>query len=441
MTTSTTRATARGEAAATSTIPLRIAFCVQDLSALRDMLERGEATDGNYILQGYIAAGLQARRHRLTFLAPRDPANMVSAEGADQPMLVPRTWTTRRWFNLTSAVVWRLQQWLGVPYLNVFSNYCWFDACMQCLPGHDVVYERNALYNAGVASACRRLEVPYVLFFDADQILERKVSGQPISGLLRWRASRLLRFNLGVAGLVICVSDEAKAQLMRAWGVAAEKIAVMPNGVDVRLFRPDAEARERVRTRLGLGTSPVIVFAGGFFGWHDVSTLLDAFAQVLARHPDARLLLIGDGGERQRMMDRARHFGLAHAVQFTGRVLHGDVPSLLSAADIAVAPYPVLEQGFWFSPLKVFEYMATGLAIVATDVGQIRQVLRQDTSGLLVPPGDAASMAAALQRLLADADLRRRLGDQARRDAVQQHSWEQYLDTFERELAAFTQTP
>ena len=164
------------------------------------MIERGEATDGNYILQGYIAAGLQARGHRLTFLAPRDPANMVCAEGANPPMLVPRTWTTSRWFNLTSAVVWRLQQWLGVPYLNVFSNYRWFDACMQCLPGHDVVFERNALYNAGVARACRRLRLPYVLFFDADQILERKVSGQPISGLLRWRASRLLRFNLGVAG-------------------------------------------------------------------------------------------------------------------------------------------------------------------------------------------------------------------------------------------------
>ena len=110
------------------------------------------------------------------------------------------------------------------------------------------------------------------------------------------------------------------------------------------------------------------------------------------------------------MMDRAAALGLAHAVQFTGRVPHGDVPSLLSAADIAVAPYPGLEQDLWFSPLKVFEYMATGLAIVATDVGQIRQVLRQDTSGLLVPPGDAASMAAALQRLLADDDLRRRSG-------------------------------
>ena len=215
----------------------------------------------------------------------------------------------------------------------------------------------------------------------------------------------------------------------------------MPNGVDVRLFRPDAEARDRVRTRLGVGASPVIVFAGGFFGWHDVSTLLDAFAQVLAGHPDARLLLIGDGGERQRMMDRARHLGLAHAVQFTGRVPHGDVPSLLSAADIAVAPYPVLEQDLWFSPLKVFEYMATGLAIVATDMGQIHQVLRQDTSGLLVPPGDAASMAAALQRLLADAELRRRLGEQARRDAVQKHSWDQYLDTLEHELAAVTPVP
>jgi len=163
--------------------------------------------------------------------------------------------------------------------------------------------------------------------------------------------------------------------------------------------------------------------------------LFDAFVTVLASHPDARLLLVGDGRERLRMTERAAALGIAHAVQFTGLVPHGEVPSLLSAADIAVAPYPRLKQDLWFSPLKAFEYMATGLAIVASDVGQLSQVLRDGTSGLLVPPGDAPAMAAALQRLIEDDGLRRRLGAQARLDAVARHSWERYLARLEDVLS------
>ncbi len=427
---------ASAEAGAAGAHPLRIAFCVQDIPSLRDMIDRGHVTDGNYILQGYIAGGLQARGHQLTFLAPRDTEDMAYAKGSGEPVLAPRTWTTRRWFTVAGSAAWRVQRWLGIPYLNVFSNHRWSDACTQCLPGHDVVYERNGLYNAGVARACGRLGLPYVLFFDADQILESDVSGEPIAGLLRWRASRLLRFNLGAADRIICVSEQARAHLTRAWGVASEKIVVLPNGVDVGRFCPDGEGRDRMRARLGVGSSPLVVFAGSFFGWHDVPTLLDAFVTVLASHPDARLLLVGDGRERPRMVERAAALGIAQAVHFTGLVPHGDVPSLLSAADIAVAPYPRLEQDLWFSPLKAFEYMAAGLAIVASDVGQLSQVIRDGRSGLLVPPGDAPAMAAALQRLIADADLRRRVGAQARLDAVANHSWEGYLDRLEDVLSS-----
>jgi glycosyltransferase involved in cell wall biosynthesis len=413
---------------------MRIAFCVEDLAGLRDMVDRGHA-DGTYVVMGYVAGGLQGRGHQVTFLAPRDTEDMAYATGSGEPVLAPRTWTTRRWFAVAGSAAWRVQRWLGIPYLNVFSNYRWFDAGTQCLPGHDVVYERNGLYNAGVARACGRLGLPYVLFFDADQILEAEVSGEPITGLLRWRASRLLRFNLGVAERVICVSEQARTHLTRAWGVAGEKIVVLPNGVDVGRFRPDDDARDRVRARLGVGARPLVVFAGSFFGWHDVPTLLDAFATVLASHPDARLLLVGDGRERRRMTERAATLGIGHAVQFTGLVPHGEVPSLLSAADIGVAPYPRLEQDLWFSPLKAFEYMATGLAIVASDVGQLSEVLRDGTSALLVPPGDAPAMAAALQRLIEDDGLRRRLGAQARLDAVARHSWERYLAQLEDVLS------
>ena len=119
---------------------LRIAICVQALEPLRRMLDEGVATDGTYVVQGYVAEGLKSRGHRLTFLAPTDSGDVECADGSGSPRTVARTWSTRLWFRLASAASWRLQQWLGVPYLNVFSNYRILDACLRCLPGHDLAY-------------------------------------------------------------------------------------------------------------------------------------------------------------------------------------------------------------------------------------------------------------------------------------------------------------
>jgi glycosyltransferase involved in cell wall biosynthesis len=163
-----------------------------------------------------------------------------------------------------------------------------------------------------------------------------------------------------------------------------------------------------------------------------VATLLDAFARVWAANPDARLVLVGDGSRRQAMMQRAADLGLGHAVRFTGLVAHTEVPRLLAAADIAVVPYPPLATDLWLSPLKLYEYMASGKAVIVSALGQLLEVVQDGRNGLSVPPGDASAMAAALRRLIDDPDLRARLGRQAREDAVRKHSWEHYLARLER---------
>ncbi|GAB4544492.1 MAG: hypothetical protein Kow0063_38190 [Anaerolineae bacterium] len=420
---------------ATSSGKLRIAFCLPEVEWLRQVAGAG-LPEAAYIQQGCIAAGLQARGHDLTFVAPQGLDQVVCTKDPERLRVVPRTWSASRWFDLASRVSWRVQQWLRVPYLNVFSNYRRFDACLQCLPGHDLVYERNSLFSAGVAMACQRLKLPYVVFFDADQILELDFMGKPITGLLRWRASQLLRYNLKAADCVICVSDPARLHLMSTWGVPAEKIAVFPNGVDVQRFRPRPEASAEVRASLGVDSHPLVVFVGSFYHWHDVATLLDAFSLVLEAHPEARLVLVGDGSQRETMMKRAADIGLGDTVQFTGLVGHEEVPRLMAAADVAVAPYPAMERDLWLSPMKLFEYMASGVAVVASHVGQLADVIQDGGNGLLVPPGDAPAMAAALKRLLNDPALRLRLGQQARQDAVEKHSWAHYVSRLERVYAA-----
>lgn len=415
--------------------PLRIAFCQPGWAPLLEVA-RGVSTEAAHLQQAYIAAGLRARGHRLTYVAPLGLSDVESGTDLERPATVPRTWSAGGGFDLAARGTWRAQRALGVPYLNVFSNYRRFDACLRCLPGHDVVHERNGLYNAGVAMACRRLGLPYVVFFDADQLAEHDFMGTPITGLRRLRAGQLLRYNLRTARRIVCVSEPARARLVSEWRTPAERVVVLPNAVDVDRFRPSTGERARVRASKELGDRPIVVFVGNFHAWHDVATLIDAFAAVLQRLPTVLLVLAGDGPTKEAMARRATDLGVAGSVRFLGSVAHGEVPGLVAAADVAVAPVPPMTQGSWLSPMKVFEYMACGAAIVATRSGQLGEVLTDGHNARLVQPGDAAALAKALSALLEDPVLRARLGAQARRDAVDRHSWDGYVARLEQVYAA-----
>lgn len=408
---------------------LKIAHCLPAQQWVEEM-RSDNPKDAAHIQQKYIADGLQLRGHSILWAAPQG-LKEVCLSDSNTTRLAPGTWTTARWFDLLSGLVWRIQQLLRIPYLNYFSNLRHSDAYMQFLSDFDVVFERNGLYNSGVAMACRKQNLPYVMFFDADQIAELDFMGRPLRGLLCWRAVNLLRFNLGAARSIICVSEIARDHLMKTWAVPADKLIVLPNAVDVERFKPDPEGGAQTRSSLQLTSHPLVVFVGSFYRWHDVVTLLKAFAVVLDAHPDARLLLVGDGEERERMTNLSMDLNLGDSVRFTGFVSREEVIRYVNAADIAVVPVPDMKQEMWLSPMKLFEYMASGKAVVASAMGQIRDVIVDGCNGLLVPAGDEKALADAVKRLIEDAPLRRRLGERAREDAVQNHSWETYLARLE----------
>lgn len=409
---------------------MKIAYCLPEESWIKEVLG-GSTKDAAQIQQKYIAEKLRGRGYLLTYLAPRGLEQVVFIRDGSALTTAPRTWTAGWWFDLLGKLVWQFQQIFGIPYLNVFSNHRRYDACLQILPGHDIVFERNALYNVGVARACHKLDLPYVMFFDADQIAELEFMGKPLTGWLLWRARSLLRENLGIARRVICVSEPARDHMITKWDVPADKIVVIPNAVDVQRFKPDPDLRAETRTAFQLKKQPLLVFVGSFYQWHDVGTLLNAFALVLESDPDARLVLVGDGGERERMIRLALELSIEQSVQFTGFVAHEDIVRYVNAADIAVVPVPVMNQVMWLSPMKLFEYMASGKAVIASAMGQIVNIIQDGENGLLVPAGDVNALASAIIKLIADPDLRMRLGRQARKDTIENHSWEGYTSKLE----------
>lgn len=339
-------------------------------------------------------------------------------------------WSGRKPFRVLEGGIRRVQRELNLPYLALFDSYRFYEACFRTLPKFSICHEYGGLFSLGASLACRRLNIPHILHMDADSFVENAVKGSPITGLRKLAAARAARLTYRSADRIICVSGAAKKRLEVKWGVDPGKISVIPNGVDTKLFRPDLDPRP-ARARFDLGSGPVVAFVGAFQPWHGLEVLVDSFAEVRRMAPGARLLLVGDGLMRSSIEERVRGLGLADCVAITGVVSQREIPEILAAVDVAVAPYPKLPREMWFSPLKLYEYMACGKAIVASRSGQTGEVVRHGENGILVEPGNPADLSRALASLLASPAERSRLGVHARESAERFHSWELYVKRLE----------
>jgi glycosyltransferase involved in cell wall biosynthesis len=311
---------------------------------------------------------------------------------------------------------------LGLPYLALFDSLHFYDACIHALEGYDILYERLTMLSIGGALAARRLGVPLVLEVNADPVDELDSIGEAPRGIRRAAARLIFSFCLHQSAAIVVVSSQLKAHLMREWGLSGEKITVLPNGVDVELFEADADPRV-ARASLDLPEAPTVVFVGGFYPWHALLELLESFVLVHQRSPDARLYLVGDGPMRSTVQACAQRLNLGDCVTFVGSVPHVTVPRWLSAADVAVAPFTAFSSGKGGSPLKLFEYMAAGRAIVATATGQVKEIMRDGEDCLLVEPGNRQGFAEAILALLRNREMRHSLGQVARKTAASAHSW------------------
>ena len=276
----------------------------------------------------------------------------------------------------------------------------------------DLVYERYSLWSAAAVEHARAAGVPALLEVNAP-LIEEQAQHRGLRDARGAAAVSARAFSAATA--LLAVSAEVAAWLARH-PAARGRVHLIPNGVDPDRFRPD------VAPALPAPDAFTVGFVGSMKRWHGLVPLIEAFALLHERVPASRLLLVGDGPEQAAIRVELTRRGLAAAAHFTGSAAPEDVPALLTSMDVAVAPYPDA-RGFYFSPLKVYEYLASGRAVVASRVGQVAELITHEVDGLLCPPGDARRLAAAFERLHGDAALRARLGAAARANAVQHHSW------------------
>lgn len=281
--------------------------------------------------------------------------------------------------------------------------------------GPGLVYERYALWGRSATAWAAAHGVPSVLEVNAplpvEQAAHRSLVGERA-------AYDVARAALGAAGAAFGVTDAVTAWARRL-SPRPERVTTIGNGVDTRAVTPaTAPVHDGGEAPFTLG------FVGTLKAWHGVGTLLDALA-LLARRPRAgayRLLVVGDGPLGADLRARAAALGVADLVTWTGAVPAGAVPGHLREMDVACAPYPALDD-FYFSPLKVAEYLAAGLPVVASAVGDLPALLGHGAHGALVPPDDAAALAAAVATLRAD-PVRRAALRPANRAAARGRDWD-----------------
>ena len=252
---------------------------------------------------------------------------------------------------------------------------------------------------------------PGILEANAPLIEEQRTHRELV---LPEQAATIAANNFALAKSIIAVSPGVAAYLAQ-W--PHQHIATIANGVDPAPFAAARENATRHDDHIHIG------FLGTLKPWHGLPLLVDSFARVHAAEPRAHLHIIGDGPGRADLEQDLAARGLSACATLHGAIAASDVPAHLAALDIATAPYPQ-QENFYFSPLKIYEYLAAGLPVVTTRVGHLHEVVHHGEDGLLVPPDDPAAFAQALLELARDPARRSRMGQNGQARVAREHSWD-----------------
>ncbi len=302
------------------------------------------------------------------------------------------------------------------------------------------IYERVCLGNYVGALLSRTLQIPYIVEYNGSEIsMRRSFDGTGYIYEDEYLKAEALAFKQ--ATMISVISNEVRATLV-ARGIDPNKILVNPNGADLAAYAPaDRGEKARLRAELGIAAdAPVIGFTGTFGGWHGVDVLAAAMPTICERAPRAQFLLIGDGNYKH-LVDRAiADHRLEGRVTAVGRVPQADGARLLKACDIYVSPHNshMIDSRFFGSPTKIFEYMAMGGGIVASDLEQIGESLSPalrvadvldasfevtDERAVLCTPGDVDEFVDAVVAMTERPGLWAVLGRNARAAVRQHYSW------------------
>lgn len=288
----------------------------------------------------------------------------------------------------------------------------------------DLIHAHSPVLNALPSLwAGRRLGLPVVYEMRASWEDAAVDHGSTTEGSLRYRLSRAMEsFALRRADAITTICEGLRGDIA-VRGIDPARITVIPNAVDASTFAFGVPPQPELRRSLGLEGAVVLGFAGSFYGYEGLDLLLEATRQLLPRHPQLRVLLVGGGPQEANLRAQAASGELQDRVIFTGRVPHDQVQRYYEQIDVLAYPRLPIRLTELVTPLKPLEAMAQGVMFVASDVGGHRELVRDGETGTLFKAGDASALGAAVDGLLAQRECWPARRAAARRFVEAERSW------------------
>jgi len=296
----------------------------------------------------------------------------------------------------------------------------------------DVIHAHSpVLVGLPALHVARRLGTPFV--YEVRDLWENASvdRGRFAQGSVQYRLARAVEsFVLRRADAIVTICEALRAELITRLPPTTN-VQVVANGVDTNAFSPRPEDTA-LRNKLGLQGKRVLLYAGAFQPYEGLEVLIDAMPSLLSRLPQSHLVIVGGRPPQasptspsleDALRARVRDLALNGSVTFTGQVPHAEMLSYYSIADVVVYPRLLTDTTALTTPLKPLEAMASGRAILVSDLPPMRELVQDRVSGLCFPPADAAALAARCLELLGDSQLRARLGAAARRSVVAERQW------------------
>ncbi len=284
----------------------------------------------------------------------------------------------------------------------------------------DLLISRLEAYTISSIFLANKMKIPVIVEADGPVAYEKMNYQDQF-----WTHQKLVDYfevsALKNSQLNFTVSNQLKQYFMKK-GVLGETIYVIPNGADPDRFRPDLPC-DNVKQQYRLGNNVVIGFVGSFHFWHGVENLTRIVRDTIQQHSSVRFLMVGDGGPLKNSLEKfIKENNLVDRVHLTGLVKHEDIPQYVAAMDIVLAPYPKLEFGY-YSPVKLYEYLSSGKAVVSSRMGQICEVIRDGINGFLCEPDNIPQMCMKISELIRNPWLIKKAGMLAREDFLNNYTW------------------
>ncbi len=301
---------------------------------------------------------------------------------------------------------------LWIPYVMISAFFSTFNLLIS--KKIDLIYERHHIFGIGVIFG-KIFRIPTIVEVNGIMIEEMKVL-RSFSPLIVNLARFIESFTLRNATSVVCVTEGIKKYLEENYRISSDRIVTISNGVNTDLFKPIENSKEILNLNPQFN---YILFVGSLVEWQGVDTLIKASPLILKDMPKTRFLIVGDGSMKVPYMDLATQINVSEKFSFVGPVSHQLVPLYISASDVCVVPKKPLKSGY--SALKLYEYMACGKPVVASDIPGF-EVLNECNCGLLFEPENSKEFAITIVKLLRDEKLRIKMSNNAF-NTVENNSW------------------